>query len=137
MWRQRLPNGDFYSLFGHHIRIVKNPAGAYEEFANWPLKSAASVEDLKRYPWPDPDWWNFSPLPGIIRQWDAHQEYHLRFRIGSIFETAWQLRGLQEFLMDLVINPAIPLYIMDRLTEISVEITRRGNGDRQICSISR
>jgi methylmalonyl-CoA mutase cobalamin-binding domain/chain len=27
--------------------------------------------------------------------------------------------------MDLVINPAIPLYIMDRLTEISVELTRR------------
>lgn len=125
MWRQRLPNGDMFGPFGHHIRIVKNPTGAYEEFAGWPLKSATSLEELKRYPWPDPDWWDFSPLPGLIRQLDAHQEYHLRFRIGSIFETAWQLRGLQEFLMDLVINPAIPLYIMDRLTEISVEITRR------------
>ncbi len=125
MWRQRLPGGDFYSLWGQHIRIVKNPGGAYEEFASWPLKSAASLADLKSFPWPDPDWWDFSPLPAIIRQWDAHQEYHLRFRIGSIFETAWQMRGLQEFLMDLVIQPAIPLYIMDRLTEISVEITRR------------
>lgn len=125
MWRQRLPGGDLYGPFGHHIRIVKNPSGAYEEFASWPLKSVTSLEDLKRYPWPSLDWWDFSALPDIISQLDAHQQYHLRFRIGSIFETAWQLRGLQEFLMDLVINPAIPLYIMDRLTEISVEITRR------------
>ena len=45
--------------------------------------------------------------------------------MGSIFEVAWQLRGLERFLMELAIDPAIPCYIMDRLTEVLVENTRR------------
>jgi len=125
MWRQRLPGDDYYDLWGHHIRIVDNQSGKYEEFATWPLSSAESVADLEAFPWPEPDWWDFTPLTEIIQQLDAHQEYHIRFRIGSVFEIAWQLRGMQEFLMDLPLNPDIPVYIMERLTDIYVENTRR------------
>lgn len=125
MWRQRLPNNDYYDLWGHHIRLVHNQTGKYEEFATWPMKDATSVAELANHPWPEPDWWDFSPIPGILRQLDAHDAYHVRFRIGSVFEIAWQLRGMQEFLMDLALNPEIPQYIMERLTDVYVENTRR------------
>lgn len=127
MWRQRTPDGAYYDIWGHHMEITRYPAGegAYEGFASWPLAKAQSLADLKKHPWPEPDWWDFSPLPGIIQQLDAHQEYHIRFRIGSLFEVAWQLRGMEEFLMDMVAQPEIPLYIMDRLLEVTVENTRR------------
>ncbi|NOX61672.1 MAG: hypothetical protein GXP42_06970 [Chloroflexi bacterium] len=125
MWRQVLPDGASLDIWGHVIRVVENPTGAYEEFAAWPLAEAESVHDLKRHAWPEPDWWDFSPLPALIEQYDAMGEFHLRFRIGSVFEVAWQLRGMAEFLMDLVRQPEIPLYIMDRLTEVYVENTRR------------
>lgn len=125
MWRQKLPDGSLRSIWGHHIRVVENPTGAYEEFAHYPLSRATSLNDLKRHPWPEPDWWDFEALPQIIDQLDSPQEYHLRFRIGSVFETAWQLRGMQEFLMDLALQPEIPLYMMDRLTEVCVEYTRQ------------
>ena len=125
MWRQHLPSDDYYDLWGHHIRIVENQSGNYEEFATWPLSSATSAADLEQHPWPEPDWWDFSPLPGIIQKLDAYEEYHIRFRIGSVFEIAWQLRGMQEFLMDLSLNPEIPQYIMARLTDIYVKNTRR------------
>jgi len=125
MWRQDLPDGTSRDIWGHVIRIVNNPTGAYEEFAVWPLAAASSVEDLKHHPWPDPDWWDFTPLRNLLATYDAQNEYHLRFRIGSVFEIAWQLRGMQEFLMDLVNQPEIPQYIMERLTELYVENTRR------------
>ncbi|MCG3212708.1 MAG: hypothetical protein FOGNACKC_06400 [Anaerolineae bacterium] len=125
MWRQLLPDGSARDIWGHQIRVVNNPTGGYEEYAAWPLADAQSVAELSRHPWPEPDWWDFKPMLDLINQLDAHQEYHLRFRIGSVFEIAWQLRGMQEFLMDLAINPEIPLYIMDRLTDIYVENTRR------------
>jgi uroporphyrinogen decarboxylase len=83
------------------------------------------VADLKNYAWPEPDWWDFTPMPEVIAQLDEFQEYHLRFRMGSVFETAWQLRGMQELLMDLALNPEIPRYIMERLTDIQLENTRR------------
>lgn len=125
MWRRRNPDGTLNDIWGTHSQRVHNQTGAYEEFVTWPLSQATSVEELKSHPWPEPDWWDFSPLPEILRQMDEHEEYHVRFRIGSIFEIAWQLRGMQEFLMDLALNPEIPLYIMDRLTEIYVENVRR------------
>ena len=125
MWRQLLPDGTFYDIWGRPINIVEHATGAYEEAAGWAMQNATSVEDLKNHPWPEPDWWDFSPLPEVINTLDAHQESHIRFRIGSVFESAWQLRGMQEFLVDLALDPNIPIYIMDRLTEIHVENTRR------------
>ena len=125
MWRQRNEDGTLRDIWGTHSRIVANPFGSYEEFASWPLSQADTVEDLKVHPWPKPDWWDFAPIPAVLDQLDAHKEYHIRFRIGSVFEIAWQLRGMERFLTDLALDPAIPLYIMDRLTEAYVENTRR------------
>ncbi|MBP7690642.1 MAG: hypothetical protein KA764_01925 [Anaerolineales bacterium] len=125
MWRQHLPDGTDFDIWGHHIRIVDNPSGRYEEFASWPLAKCETVADLAQFDWAEPDWWDFRPAPDVIRALDQAGPYHLRFRIGSVFELAWQLRGLQEFMMDLARAPEIPLYIMDRLTDVLVENTRR------------
>jgi len=125
MWRQLLPDGTLYDIWGRPINIVHHATGAYEEAAGWAFQHATSVEDLKSHPWPEPDWWDFSALPQVLDYLDSHQEYHIRFRIGSVFESAWQLRGMAEFLMDLALDTSIPIYIMDRLTEIHVENTRR------------
>ena len=125
MWRQTTPDGTSYDLWGHVIRNIENPTGAYEEYALWPLADAASVDDLKRHAWPEPDWWDFRPRPAVIDRMNAGEPYHMRFRIGSVFEVAWQLRGLQEMLMDLILQPEIPKYIMERLTDVYVENTRR------------
>jgi uroporphyrinogen decarboxylase len=125
MWRQVTPDGVWHSVWGHRYRVSEHSLGAYEEVVDPPLHDAQSVEDLKKHPWPEPDWWDFSPMPGIIEEWDQHSEYHIRFRIGSVFELAWQLRGMENFLYDLVLNPEIPMYIMERLTEIYIENTRK------------
>jgi len=132
MWRQYTPDGDVFDVWGRHFRHEHVPTGAYEALAGWPLEGA-TLESVRSYPWPEPDWWDLHPLPEVIRQLDEHEEYHLRFRIGSVFEVAWQLYGLEKFLMDLAMDPDVPLYIMDRLTDVYVELTRRAielAGDR-------
>lgn len=126
MWRQVTPEGDLYGIFGRHWRVVHHAMGAYEENATSPLAPYAdSVEHLKQFDWPEPDWWDFSPIPEIMAQMDRHEAYHIRFRIGSVFEIAWQLRGMAEFLMEMAIAPQITTYIMERITDILVENTRR------------
>lgn len=125
MWRQRLEDGTFLDIWGTHGKIVYNQFGGYEEFASWPLSFASEASELKSHPWPEPDWWDFSPLPWLVQQLDPDRKYWLRFRIGSVFEIAWQLRGMQEFLIDLAATPEIPHYIMGRLGEVYVENTRR------------
>ena len=125
MWRQISPDGHIYDVFGRHFKIVDHPTGAYEMLASNPLGNAESVSDLHSFQWPEPDWWDFSGVPELFAQLDRHQDYHLRYRIGSVFEVAWQLRAMDTFLMDMAMKSEIPLYIMEKLTELYVEITDR------------
>lgn len=125
MWRQITPDKEVLDIWGRVFRVKENPYGAYEEISRYPLSDAQTVSDCQDHPWPDPDWWDFSGVPELLSQLDDQQEYHLRYRMGSIFEIAWQLRGMDNFLLDMALDSSIPLYIMDRLTEIFVEITRR------------
>lgn len=125
MWRQVLTDGTLRDIWGHRLRLAANTLGRYEEFDGWPLGDCSSVDELKKFPWPDPDWWDFSPLDGLLSQFNSTERPHVRFRAGSIFESSWQLRGMDNFLADLATDPAIPLSIMDRITEVLVELTRR------------
>jgi uroporphyrinogen decarboxylase len=125
MWRQVNPDDTFHDIWSTHSYRMETAVGAYEGFKTWPLSSATSLDELKAHPWPEPDWWDFAPLPGLMRQLDAHAPYHIRFRVGSVFEIGWQLRGLEEFMIDLASQPEIPMYIMDRLTEVYLENLRR------------
>ncbi len=125
MWRQANPDETFNDIWSTHSYRMETAVGSYEGFKTWPLSLATTVDELKQHPWPTPDWWDFSPLPGIMQRLDTYQPYHIRFRVGSVFEIGWQLRGLQEFMMDFIENPALPMYIMDRLTEIYLENLRR------------
>jgi uroporphyrinogen decarboxylase len=125
MWRQVNPDATMHDIWSTHSYKMETAVGAYEGFKTWPLAEAQTVDELKSHPWPSPDWWDFSPLQGLMQRLDAHQPYHIRFRLGSVFEIGWQLRGLQEFMMDLIETPAIPVYIMERLTEIYLENLRR------------
>ncbi|MCX6080573.1 MAG: hypothetical protein NTW32_13655 [Chloroflexi bacterium] len=125
MWRQQRQDGSCNDIWGHHTRTIANPTGRYEEYVSWPLRSAASVADLKNYAWPDPDWWDFSQLPDAIRKIDPNGVRSLRFRAGTVFECAWQLRGMEEFLTDMAVAPELPLYILERVTDVIVENTRR------------
>lgn len=125
MWRLSHPDGTLADIWGIRTRRVQNDFGEYEEFAGHPLQETTSVEALHSYAWPEPDWWDFSPIPGILAALDEGDPFHIRFRIGSVFEIAWQLAGLDHFLSDLALSPRLPLYIMERLTDIYLENTRR------------
>jgi uroporphyrinogen decarboxylase len=120
MWRWKMNDGLAYDVFGRCFRTQKNASGSYEE--NVPvLVSAKTIEDLKSHAWPEADWWDFGPVNSVIQAMNSDTAHHIRYRIGSVFEIAWQLRGMDNFLMDMALEPDIPRYIMERLTDVYVE----------------
>ncbi len=125
MWRQMHQNGVLSDIWGRKFKAVATPAGHFEELADFPLANAQTTADLRNHPWPEPDWFDFSPIPDVLKKLDMENERHIRFRIGSVFEIAWQLRGMEQFMVDLTTQPEIPLYIMDRLADVYVENTKR------------
>ncbi len=120
-WKRLLASDSYLDPWGARRTITVNEYSTYEELSDYPLAGAESVEDLARYAWPSPDWWDFSQLRAVIERVNPNREYHLRWRCGSIFETAWSLRGFDRMLLDLVVAPDIAGYIMDRILEIHLE----------------
>jgi len=88
-----------------------------------PLALARSLEDLRNFPFPDVS------KPYVTRSLGKQVEalHHrgiaaggnLPHRGGELFEAAWLLRGLENFLLDLVERPDWADYLLDRLTELA------------------
>jgi uroporphyrinogen decarboxylase len=124
MWRWVDADGLAMEIFGRRFRVQRTELGSYEE--NMPaLAAASSLAEVQAHRWPDPDWWSFRPVKSVIRDMNRDQPRHIRFRMGSVFEVAWQLRGMENFLAEMGSDPAIPTYMMERITDILVEVTRR------------
>jgi uroporphyrinogen decarboxylase len=88
-----------------------------------PLAGARSIDDLRRFPFPDVSTpYHVAGLADQVcdlhaRGWAAGGNLpHLG---GELFESAWRLRGLENFLLDLVERPDWACFLLDRLTELS------------------
>jgi uroporphyrinogen decarboxylase len=107
-------------IWGARRREVEHAYGRYEDLASYPLGEAGSLAELRAHDWPTPEWFDFSGLPGELAELDASGACHVRYRIGSVFETAWSLRGFEQTLIDLALKPSMPGYIMDRILEVHI-----------------
>ncbi|MDZ7724239.1 MAG: uroporphyrinogen decarboxylase family protein [candidate division KSB1 bacterium] len=125
MWRKMEPDGSNRDIWGAHRKKVKTPFGELDEFASYPLQNAQSVDDLKTYKWPEPDWWDFSTLNAYIDDLNDHAIYNIRYRLGSFFETAWSLYGFEKFQLDLMLNPDMVRYVLDRIAVVHLENLKR------------
>jgi uroporphyrinogen decarboxylase len=124
MWRQIEPDGSNRDIWGAHRARVANAFGELDQLVSFPLASAQSLHDLRHHPWPQPDWWDFTGLRQAIEALNDDAVYSIRYRAGSVFETAWSLCGLDRFLLDLAANPSWPVYIMERIAEVHLENLR-------------
>jgi uroporphyrinogen decarboxylase len=86
------------------------------------LSPLANSRDLDAFPWPDPY------QPGLFER--AKQtietygaEYFIVPNLGfALFERAWSLRGLEQFLMDLALDPVWTGELLDRITQIQLAL---------------
>ncbi|HPG38074.1 MAG TPA: uroporphyrinogen decarboxylase family protein [bacterium] len=125
MWRKIEPDGSSRDIWGAHRKRVQTPFGFLDEFASFPLETASSIDDLKKYHWPEPDWWDFSHLRDYINDLNDTALYNIRWRVGSFFETAWSLYNFEKFQLDLAMNPDMVVYVMERIAEVHYENLRR------------
>ena len=88
-----------------------------------PLATARALDDLRAFPFPDAS----TPYEaeGLARQVEAIQARgqaaagNLPHLGGELFEAAWRLRGLENFLLDLLERPAWAHFLLDRLAGLA------------------
>jgi uroporphyrinogen decarboxylase len=89
-----------------------------------PLQKAVSLADLENFPFPmlsQP-----YQVPGLeLRVAEIHARGlavggNLPHLGGELFEAAWRLRGLENFMLDMIERPEWVHFLLDRLTELSI-----------------
>jgi len=88
-----------------------------------PLSRAASLDDLCAFPFPDLtspyDAQGLSRRVGDLHARELAVGGNLPHLGGELFEAAWRLRGLENFLEDLVLRPEWAHFLLDRLTDLA------------------
>ena len=85
------------------------------------LTDARSIKDIESYPLPD---YSNEKYWGHLRQ--QVEEYHQRgLAVGgrlemTLFEVAWQIRGMDNFMMDMYLHPEWNELLLDRIMEIRI-----------------
>ncbi len=89
-----------------------------------PLIGAASRSDIVNYPVPDLDApYRWEHVPEQVANHHA-AGFSVTGHVGHTFETAWQIRGIQEFLTDLVVNPDWCEALIAKLAVVNVAKVR-------------
>ncbi|MFW6132762.1 MAG: uroporphyrinogen decarboxylase family protein [Planctomycetota bacterium] len=113
-WRdEELPEG---TKFGEQGAAMV-PAGFYHFFGYVsPLRNAETLAELEQYPIEDVSGWDTSGTAARVA--DAHADGRVAVGIvGHMYETAWQIRGYEQFLLDMIERPAWAECLLERLAQ--------------------
>jgi len=110
-------------IWGVKRILINYGTGVYSEAINAPLAQYNSPEEIEaNYRWPSPDDWDYSDLPNQIKG----QEHRPISGGGSEpFLQYKTLRGEAQAFIDLVENPDIVHYCLDKLFDLAYQNTLR------------
>ncbi len=81
-----------------------------------PLRNATTLDEIKNFPYPLPIGWTDSHMAAQVQ--DAHDKgLVVTSWVGHMYEDSWQIRGYEEFLMDMHTDPELCEYVLDQITE--------------------
>ena len=112
-------------MWGIGWQEASNRYCTYFEPVHHPLAAAKTVRDIEDYSWPELDWLSVSHMEDDIREINKDERKAIVLSVGSFVEIAWTLRGLEQFLMDMVERPAIVEALLTRVTGFCKEISTR------------
>ena len=112
-----------YDMYGRRYEDVDYGTGVYSECVYHPLAQYDSVEEIERnYTWPTADWFDYSVIPDQIK---GKKQYPVQGGGSEPFLVYKDLRGMEQAYMDLIVNPELVHYCLDKLFDFCYENTLR------------
>lgn len=102
------------------------PGGFYHfERHHSPLRNAQSFAEIETYPVPDRADWSTDHMADEVAL--AHRNGRVAHSsIGHMYETAWQIRGYEPFLMDMIERPEWSHCMLEKLFARNLNVARAG-----------
>jgi len=122
--RYRGPDLGDKTIWGvrHKPQTYADGAGVYNEVADHPLAAAKTVQDVLRYPWPDPDWYDFSEVKAKLAKAGDRVVQGGGYEPFLIY---CEMRGLEQAFIDLLEAPEVVDAAIGRIFDFHYAINER------------
>jgi uroporphyrinogen decarboxylase len=122
---ETFPDGSFMDVWGFRRKVTDYGLGTYYEFLDPRLADAQTAAEVDAYPWPDPDWWDYSVIRRQCERYDryaiiAGDDGNVDFINRSSFH-----RGYEQVMLDLASRSEVLFRIWDHLSDFFYEFDRR------------
>jgi uroporphyrinogen decarboxylase len=114
----------FQNFWGERYIYKSSKWGPIREDMPGALSNAMSMDDLKNFSWPSPDLFDYSNLESIC---DHYHDYAIMYGFADIWERPTLVRGMENGLMDLALNPDWVHFMARKYTDFYKEDYRRAS----------
>jgi uroporphyrinogen decarboxylase len=124
LYEKSLPdeNGIWHNEWGVGLKHIKHDTGYYDDVVYHPLARAETVEDVEKYPWPDPAEYDFSV---VEKECQRFGDKALVGGYGHFFCPGADLRGYEQWLIDIIECSPVGQAIMEHMEAYWTEYSNR------------
>lgn len=114
------PDGTYIGYFGQAENVLSYAEG----LGLRPLQNAESVGEIEHYPWPQPDWFDYSVIPTLC---ELYRDYAIvgPARWKPTFCRICELCGMETTLQNLILAPELIEAMTEHITDFYYEYARR------------
>lgn len=117
---------DWYDCFGVGYSRIRNPVGGtYDEATHLALARLTTVDQVRSYPWPSPDDYDYSVIPREIERFRDYAVCVGGAGIPDIINGVGRGRGMEQVLVDIATEDEVGIAIIDRRVDFYYEWCRR------------
>jgi uroporphyrinogen decarboxylase len=116
----------YYDEFGVGYANVANSAGGeYQEAVDLALARLETMDDVRRYPWPSADDYDYSVIPRQIAAHEGYATYAGGAGQPDIINGVGRGRGMEQVLCDIALEDEVGLAIIRKRVDYFYDISRR------------
>jgi uroporphyrinogen decarboxylase len=115
--------GETIDYWGMLRKSVPHEGGIYSEQVVYPLSEATTIDDLDTYDWPSVEWFDYSEIREAAA---AARETHIvecGYMVPFFYHN--KLRGLEQSLIDPLLDPELTHEIVKRISDFFYDYHRR------------
>jgi uroporphyrinogen decarboxylase len=114
--------GLVFDEWGMGYRTQDYGKGEYEEQVYFPMAHLQTQDELEAYPWPSPDWYDYSALPFLAKKYEGRS---IQVGYTAVFYWHNRLRGLEQSLVDPLEKPELTRALIQKLSDFFDEYHTR------------
>jgi uroporphyrinogen decarboxylase len=119
----QVPADEAVDYWGIRTKQMPHEGGAYAEQFFHPLASAQTIDDLNAYAWPKTNWFDYSGMRAKAGEYGKIRAVQCGYMAPFYFHNL--LRGLEQSLMDPLLDPEFTHFLVGRITDFFYDHHRR------------